>query len=120
MSTLRAVAGASATGLRATAPAIQPAGRSDPGPGAVAAVEVPGAPAVLGERPRREVATQPDLAVHEDVCSHLVEAGAPGLTATLLTTIDLTRPVGELRQAYSALARSHEELKATQAQLVRN
>mgnify|MGYP001765920549 CR=1 FL=1 len=30
------------------------------------------------------------------------------------------RPVGELRQAYSALARSHEELKATQAQLVRN
>ncbi|GHH02563.1 PAS domain-containing sensor histidine kinase [Pseudodonghicola xiamenensis] len=30
------------------------------------------------------------------------------------------RPLGELRQAYSALARSHEELKATQAQLVRN
>lgn len=30
------------------------------------------------------------------------------------------RPVGELRQAYSALARSHEELKSTQAQLVRN
>lgn len=30
------------------------------------------------------------------------------------------RAVGELRQAYSALARSHDELKAAQAQLVRN
>lgn len=30
------------------------------------------------------------------------------------------RPLGELRQAYSALARGHEELKAAQAQLVRN
>lgn len=30
---------------------------------------------------------------------HLVEAGAPGLTATALTTIDLTRPLGELRFA---------------------
>jgi len=30
------------------------------------------------------------------------------------------RPLGELRQAYSALARSHEDLKAAQAQLIRN
>ncbi|WP_038073173.1 ATP-binding protein [Thioclava pacifica] len=30
------------------------------------------------------------------------------------------RPLGELRQAYSALAASHEALKSTQAQLVRN
>ncbi|MCE5972370.1 ATP-binding protein [Sinirhodobacter sp. WL0062] len=30
------------------------------------------------------------------------------------------RPLGELRKAYSALAKGHEELKAAQAQLVRN
>jgi two-component system sensor histidine kinase HupT/HoxJ len=30
------------------------------------------------------------------------------------------RPVGELRQTYAALERSHEELKAAQAQIVRN
>ncbi|WP_094463385.1 MULTISPECIES: sensor histidine kinase [Pannonibacter] len=67
----------------------------------------------------------------ETIEAHLVaEAGAMPLELNLAPRLDERgrlaglvlsgRSVGELRQAYSALARSHDELKSAQAQLVRN